>query len=441
MASVGLTIELAELIETSLAELTEFGESVLQSSTTSALADGLGGVAETSFIEGENAAFLSSSVYGVGTSEQAGELIATETLDAAEQSVLEEQNIQETIATAEQDVAVETASERATVTAPAQIEITETAPAEIEMQEFLPSPQQLGDILEEDEETIFINDKRTSTPELITSPRRTRTDTFARQFFRRNSLITRPLRTLRGTTRSRFVYEEIPSDIEMNDIVLQDKQIQQLKESSFIEDVQTVPKRPGGLIDTSETVPKRVSFADELDVETIPEDRFVSVDLDESGTEFNDAFRNELPIEEEDIPTFIQNIPRRLTRPIRDALKRYARRFGLTLKQHKYFVILLSAFTGLSMAYIWRKKRSTMITTIPLITTPSKDKETEDNISDTKHVIQGIKDFAKVITSHVPDVEQHSKQILNKPKLKKNDILQALNHLEQKAYENMIKKN
>ena len=75
MASVGLTLELAELIETSLAELTEFGESVLQSSTTSALADGLGGVAETSFIEGENAAFLSSSVYGVGTSEQAGELL------------------------------------------------------------------------------------------------------------------------------------------------------------------------------------------------------------------------------------------------------------------------------------------------------------------------------------------------------------------------------
>ena len=73
MASAALTIELAELIETSLAELTEFGESVIQSSTTSALADGLGGVAETSFIEeGENAAFLSSSVYGVGTSEQAG---------------------------------------------------------------------------------------------------------------------------------------------------------------------------------------------------------------------------------------------------------------------------------------------------------------------------------------------------------------------------------
>ena len=288
------------------------------------------------------------------------------------------------------------------------------------MQEFLSSPQQLQDILEEDEETVFINDKRTSTPELITSPRATRSDTFAREFFRRNSLITRPLRTLRGTARSRFIYQEIPSDIEMNDIVLQDKQMQQLKETSFIEDVQTVPKRRGvGLIDTSETVPKRVSFVDELDVETVPEDRFVSVDLDESVTEFNDAFRNDLPIEEEDIPTFIENIPRRLSRPIVDALKRYARRFGLTLKHHKYFVLLLSAFTGLSMAYIWRKKRSTMITTIPHITTPSKDKENEGNISDTKHIIQGIKDFAKVIRSHVPDVEQHSKQILNKPKLKK----------------------
>ena len=45
MAAAVVTLELAELIETSLAELTEFGESVIQSSTTSALADRLGGVA------------------------------------------------------------------------------------------------------------------------------------------------------------------------------------------------------------------------------------------------------------------------------------------------------------------------------------------------------------------------------------------------------------
>ena len=68
-------------------------------------------------------------------------------------------------------------------------------------------------------------------------------------------------------------------------------------------------------------------------------------------------FLNELPIEEEDIPTFIQNVPRRLSRPIVDALKRYARRFGLTLKQHKYFVVLLAAYTALTMTYIWRKKK------------------------------------------------------------------------------------
>ena len=112
-------------------------------------------------------------------------------------------------------MAVETASERATETAPAEIEITnETAPAEIEMQEFLPSTQQLEDILQVDEETVFINDRRTSSPEQITSPR-ARPNTFAREFFRRNSLITRPLRTLPGTA-SRFVYQEIPSDIEMN---------------------------------------------------------------------------------------------------------------------------------------------------------------------------------------------------------------------------------
>ena len=340
MASAALTLELAELTETSVAELTEFGESVIQSSTTSALADGLGGVAETSFIAGESAAFISSEVYGVGTSEQAGELIASETLDAAEQPVLEEQNLQESIAAAQQDVAVETAAQSA----------TETAPAEIEMQEFLPSTQQLQDFLQEDEETLFITDRRTSTPEQITSPPPSRPSTFARDFFRRNSLITRPLRTLRGTARSRFVYKEIPSDIEMNDIVIQDKQMQQLKETSFIQDVETVPKRRGvSLIDELdvEIVPKRrgVSVLQELDVETVPEDRFVSIDLDESVTEISDAFSNDLPIEEEDIPTFIQNVPRRLSRPIVDALKRYARRFGLSLK-HKYFVVLLAAFTG-----------------------------------------------------------------------------------------------
>ena len=63
-----------------------------------------------------------------------------------------------------------------------------------------------------------------------------------------------------------------------------------------------------------------MSVLQELDVETVPEDRFVSIDIDESVTEISDAFSNDLPIEEEDIPTFIQK-PRRLSRPIVDALK------------------------------------------------------------------------------------------------------------------------
>ena len=61
-------------------------------------------------------------------------------------------------------------------------------------------------------------------------------------------------------------------------------------------------------------------------------------------------------------------------------------------------------------------------------------------MSAAKHVIQGIKDFAKVITIHVPDVEKQTKKLLNKPKLKTTELLQAITNLEQKAYENMIKK-
>ena len=73
-----------------------------------------------------------------------------------------------------------------------------------------------------------------------------------------------------------------------------------------------------------------------------------------------------------------------------------------------------------------RKKRSAMIY--------------QDDLSAAKHVIQGIKDFAKVITTHVPDVEKQTKKLLNKPKLKTTELLQAINNLEQKAYENMFKK-
>ena len=47
-----------------------------------------------------------------------------------------------------------------------------------------------------------------------------------------------------------------------------------------------------------------MSHIDELDVETVPKRPLVSIDLDESVTELDDAFLNELPIEEEDIPTF-----------------------------------------------------------------------------------------------------------------------------------------
>ena len=67
-------------------------------------------------------------------------------------------------------MAVETAAQSATETAPAEIEI--------EMQEFLSSRQQLQEFIDEDEETVIITDRRTSTPEQITSPRQ-RTSIFA----------------------------------------------------------------------------------------------------------------------------------------------------------------------------------------------------------------------------------------------------------------------
>ena len=272
---------------------------------------------------------------------------------------------------------------------------------------------------------LFITDRKTSTPEPITSPR---PSTFAREFVGRNSLINRPLRTLRGTVRSRYVYQEMPNTIEMDDIVIQDKQMQDI------------------------ATPSKTSFIDEHDVETVPKRPFVSIDLDESVTELDDAFSNELPIEEEDIPTFIQYVPRRMSRPIVDALKRYARRFGLSIKYHKYFVVLLAAFTGLIKYGIYLvKKRSAMINYFTLQHTDEQNKDEmsdtkhtdeqhKDEMSDTKHIIQGIKDFAKVVTSHVPDEEQQSKHVLNKPKPKKTELLQAINQLEQKAYENMIKK-
>ena len=261
MASGLAAVEFIEFIETLATEI-----SVEQSATATALADGLANVAETSFIEaGESTAFIGSEVYGTG--DQAGEILTEETLDTIEESTLGEQQIQESFAAAQQDVALE----------------TQTQTEQIELQQFTPKLQETFD---DEEETLFIQ-RRTSTPlEGLAPPleeQRPRTSTFAREFSERNSLVTRPLRRLAGRVRTRFIYENLTSETEMEDVIVEDRQLQNLTqqaETSFVDELdvetepsETVPKRT----EPSQTVPKR-TFVDELDelgVETEPSELFL----------------------------------------------------------------------------------------------------------------------------------------------------------------------
>ena len=352
--------------------------------------------------------FVGTEVYGAGTgiSEQAGEILAEETLDTIEESTVGGQQIEESFAAAQQDAAIETQPE---------ISLAQTTPEEIELQQFTPQLESA-----DDEETIFIQ-PRTSTPaEGVARPLeepRPRTSRFAREFFERNSLVTRPLRRLAGRARTRFIYENLPSHIEMDDIVVQDRQLQNLTrqaETSFVDELdvatepsETVPKPQRTFEDvgdellgddsglgSSQTIPKRVfSIAESGDMEILPE-----------VPEAEDGFRGTLPIEEEGIPTFIENIPRRLRRPLLNSLKKYARRFGLNIKHHKYFVLFLAAVTGLNLAYLLAGPTKRHV--ITSFGTPDQKQHPTDDKTDIKTVMQGIKDFAKVITSNVPDVEK-----------------------------------
>ena len=113
-----------------------------------------------SFVEaGENAAFVGTEVYGAGTgiSEQAGEILAEETLDTVEESTLGEQQIQESFAAAQQDAALETQS---------QTLIEQAAPEQIELQQFTQQPETIFD---DDQETLLIQ-PRTSTPQKGVAP-------------------------------------------------------------------------------------------------------------------------------------------------------------------------------------------------------------------------------------------------------------------------------
>ena len=437
MATGLAAVELIEFVESLATEI-----AVEQSANATALIDGLANVAETSFVEaGENAAFVGTEVYGAGTgiSEQAGEILAEETLDTIEESTVGGQQIEESFAAAQQDAALETQP----------VISLEQAPEEIELQQFTPQSET---IFADDQETAFIQ-PRTSTPaEGVARPLeepRPRTSRFAREFFERNSLVTRPLRRLAGRARTRFIYENLPSHIEMDDIVVQDRQLQNLTrqaETSFVDELdvessETVPKPQRTFEDvddellgdsglgSSQTIPKRVfSIAESGDMEILPE-----------VPEAEDGFRGTLPIEEEGIPTFIENIPRRLRRPLLNSLKKYARRFGLTIEHHKYFVLFLAAVTGLNLAYLLAGPTKRHV--ITSFGTPDQKQHPTDDKTDIKTVMQGIKDFAKVITSNVPDVEKKMKHLFKATKkLTKEILIQAINHLEQVAYENMIKK-
>ena len=207
MASIA--IPLVELADTIVTELVE--TAVAESLATET-------IAETSIIEaGESVAYLSTDVSGTSISEQAVvEQITQETItETAESSILED-----TYGAAEQSTYGTYGA------ATEQIEMSE----EIETQhisEIVGWDDWLDVDAEMEDETIFTI-PRQSTPivefdEDLTPSQRT--TEIAKRFFERNSLITRPLRTLAGRVRSRMVMENIPSDIEMSDLIIQDKSL------------------------------------------------------------------------------------------------------------------------------------------------------------------------------------------------------------------------
>ena len=194
---------------------------------------------------------------------------------------------------------------------------------------------------EMEDETIFTI-PRQSTPivefdEGLTPSQRT--TEIAKRFFERNSLITRPLRTLAGRIRNRMVIENIPSDIEMSDLIIQDKSLDEVSVEILAETN----------IDT--------------EIDTDVSQTALKVPLGGPHPEIGDTFTVILPTEENGIPSFIASIPKTLARSASNMIRNYARRFGLSITKHKYFLIFLSAVTGVSLAYslTGRSKRHIII--------------------------------------------------------------------------------
>ena len=120
--------------------------------------------------------------------------------------------------------------------------------------------------------------------------------------------------------------------------------------------------------------------------------------------EIDDTFTVILSTEENGIPSFIASIPKRLARSASNMIRNYARRFGLSITKHKYFLIFLSAVTGVSLAYSLTGRNKRHI--IPVVEQMDKP-----DIGTLQQVLTGVKDFAKVVSNSVPMLAAKMKKV------------------------------
>ena len=149
--------------------------------------------------------------------------------------------------------------------------------------------------------------------------------------------------------------------------------------------------------------------------------------------EIDDTFTVILPTEENGIPSFIASMPKTLARSASNMIRNYARRFGLSITKHKYFLIFLSTVTGVSLAYslTGRSKRHII---------PVAEQMDKPDIGTIQQVFTGVIDFAKVGSNPVPILEAKMKKVLNKHKLKSDDLFRTIIFLEKIAFQNLLKK-
>ena len=108
--------------------------------------------------------------------------------------------------------------------------------------------------------------------------------------------------------------------------------------------------------------------------------------------EIDDTFTVILPTEENGIPSFNANIPKKLARSASNMIRNYARRFGLSITKHKYFLIFFSVVTGVSLVYslIGRSKRHII---------PVAEQMDKPDIGTIQQELTCVKDFAKVVSN------------------------------------------